>query len=95
MPKHNETFLPSERKILVDEEENLLPAAMKAEMYIDTFCDGITTCGKCEIKPLITEPTSPKHPKTNAILWKKHFLRGPSDSWRVRYLFKNNQNVTN
>jgi hypothetical protein len=30
MPKHNVTFLPSDRRISVDEEENLLQVAMDA-----------------------------------------------------------------
>jgi len=89
MPKHLITFYPGAKKISVNEGENLLPAAMEAEMYIDSSCDGMTTCGKCEIKPLRTEPASPKNPKTNTILRKKHFLPGQSDRWMLMHLLRN------
>ena len=52
MSKHNVTFLPSERKILVDEEENLLQAAMEAGIHINASCGGSATCGKCKVKIL-------------------------------------------
>ena len=63
MPKHNVTFLPSERKILVEEEENLLQAAMEAGIHINASCGGSATCGKCKVKLLKGVPDSPKHPK--------------------------------
>jgi uncharacterized 2Fe-2S/4Fe-4S cluster protein (DUF4445 family) len=63
MPKHNVTFHPSERKILVDEEENLLQAAMEAGIHINASCGGSGTCGKCKVKLLKGELDSPKHPK--------------------------------
>jgi uncharacterized 2Fe-2S/4Fe-4S cluster protein (DUF4445 family) len=63
MPKHNVTFLPSERKILVDEEENLLQAAMEAGIHINASCGGSATCGKCKVKLLKGVVDSPKHPK--------------------------------
>ena len=50
MPKHKVTFLPSERKISVDEEENLLQAAMEAGIHINASCGGSATCGKCKVK---------------------------------------------
>ncbi len=63
MPKHNVIFLPSERKILVDEGENLLQAAMEAGIHINASCGGSATCGKCKIKILKGVVDSPKHPK--------------------------------
>ena len=63
MLKHNVTFLPSERKILVDEEENLLQAAMEAGIHINASCGGSATCGKCKVKILKGVVDSPKHPK--------------------------------
>jgi len=63
MLKHNVTFLPSERKILVDEEENLLQAAMEAGIHINASCGGSATCGKCKVKILKGVVESPKHPK--------------------------------
>ena len=63
MPKHNVTFHPSERKILVDEEENLLQAAMEAGIHINASCGGSGTCGKCKVKLLNGVLDSPKHPK--------------------------------
>ena len=63
MPKHNVTFLPSERKISVDEEENLLQAAMEAGIHINASCGGSATCGKCKVKILKGSVESPRHPK--------------------------------
>ena len=63
MPKHNVTFHPSERKISVDEEENLLQAAMEAGIHINASCGGSATCGKCKVKILKGAVDSPKHPK--------------------------------
>jgi uncharacterized 2Fe-2S/4Fe-4S cluster protein (DUF4445 family) len=50
---HNVTFLPSERKISVDEEENLLQAAMEAGIHINASCGGSATCGKCKVRILM------------------------------------------
>jgi uncharacterized 2Fe-2S/4Fe-4S cluster protein (DUF4445 family) len=63
MPKYNVTFHPSERKILVDEEENLLQAAMEAGIHINASCGGSATCGKCKVKLLKGSVDSPRHPK--------------------------------
>jgi uncharacterized 2Fe-2S/4Fe-4S cluster protein (DUF4445 family) len=63
MSKHNVTFYPSERKILVEEEENLLQAAMEAGIHINASCGGSATCGKCKVKLLKGAADSPKHPK--------------------------------
>jgi len=63
MLKHNVTFHPSERKILVDKEENLLQAAMEAGIHINASCGGSATCGKCKVKLLKGSVDTPKHPK--------------------------------
>ncbi len=63
MPKHAVTFFPIERKILVDEGENLLQAAMEAGIHINASCGGSATCGKCKVKLLKGSIDSPKHPK--------------------------------
>jgi uncharacterized 2Fe-2S/4Fe-4S cluster protein (DUF4445 family) len=63
MPKFSVTFHPSERKILVDKEENLLQAAMEAGIHINASCGGSATCGKCKVKLLKGAVDSPKHPK--------------------------------
>jgi len=63
MPKHTVTFHPSERKISVDEEENLLQAAMEAGIHINASCGGGATCGKCKIKLIQGTVDSPRHPK--------------------------------
>ena len=63
MPKHKVSFLPSDRKISVDEEENLLQAAMEAGIHINASCGGSATCGKCKVKLLRGTAGSPKHPK--------------------------------
>ena len=63
MPKYTVTFYPSERKIAVEAEENLLQAAMEAGIHINASCGGSGTCGKCKIKILQGTADSPKHPK--------------------------------
>jgi uncharacterized 2Fe-2S/4Fe-4S cluster protein (DUF4445 family) len=63
MPKYKVTFYPSERKISVDEGENLLQAAMEAGIHINASCGGSGTCGKCKVKVLNGVIDSPKHPK--------------------------------
>lgn len=50
MPKHKATCLPNDRRISVDEEENLLQAAMEAGIHINA------SCGQGVVD-------SPKHPK--------------------------------
>jgi len=89
MPKHLITFYPGEKKISVDEGENLLHTAMEAEIHIKTSFDVITNYGKCEIKPLRAETTSQKHPRTKSILRKKRFLQGQSDRWMLMHLLRN------
>jgi uncharacterized 2Fe-2S/4Fe-4S cluster protein (DUF4445 family) len=63
MPKYKVTFHPSETKIVVDEEENLLQAAMEAGVHINASCGGGGTCGKCKVRLLRGGVDSPKHPK--------------------------------
>ena len=63
MPKHNVTFQPSGRKIFVNEEENLLQAAMEAGIHINASCGGSATCGKCRVKLLRGTADSSRHPK--------------------------------
>jgi len=63
MPKHTVTFYPSERKISVDAEENLLQAAMEAGIHINASCGGGGTCGKCKVKILKGSVDVQKHPK--------------------------------
>ena len=48
---------------MVDEEENLLQAAMEAGIHINASCGGSGTCGKCRVKLLNGAVDSPKHPK--------------------------------
>lgn len=64
MPKHLITFHPGEKKISVNEGENLLQAAMEAGIHINASCGGSATCGKCKIHLLQGMADSPKHPKT-------------------------------
>ena len=73
MPKHKVTFYPSERKIWVDEEENLLQAAMEAGIHINASCGGSATCGKCKVKLLQGPVDSPKHPKLTKWEYDKGF----------------------
>jgi uncharacterized 2Fe-2S/4Fe-4S cluster protein (DUF4445 family) len=65
MPKHLITFHPGEKKISVDEGENLLQAAMEAGIHINASCGGSATCGKCKVILLKGVADSPKHPKMN------------------------------
>lgn len=43
------TFFPDHKTIEVDEGENLLRAAMAAEVHINASCGGDGTCGKCRV----------------------------------------------
>ncbi len=47
MPKV--TFLPSEKTITFEEQENLLKAAMDAGVHINASCGGAGVCNKCRI----------------------------------------------
>ena len=63
MPKQTITFHPSQRKITVEKEENLLQAAMEAGIHINASCGGSGTCGKCKVKIHRGAAPSPPHPK--------------------------------
>ena len=63
MPNYTVTFHPSERRISVEPNENLLQAAMEAGIHINASCGGSATCGKCKVKIVQGEAASPKHPK--------------------------------
>ncbi len=47
--RYTVTFLPANRQILVPEGENLLRAAMAADVHINASCGGAGTCGKCRV----------------------------------------------
>jgi len=49
MSKHTVLFLPHNKKILVQENENLLSAAMAAGVHINASCGGEGVCGKCRV----------------------------------------------
>ncbi|MDP3014397.1 MAG: ASKHA domain-containing protein, partial [Candidatus Subteraquimicrobiales bacterium] len=42
-------FLPYNKEVFVDEGENLLRAAMLAEVHVNASCGGDGTCGKCRV----------------------------------------------
>jgi uncharacterized 2Fe-2S/4Fe-4S cluster protein (DUF4445 family) len=63
MTKHVVTFHPSETKLTVDQDENLLQAAMEAGIHINASCGGSGTCGKCKIKILRGTSEPSKDPK--------------------------------
>ena len=63
MAKHTVTFYPTNRKVSVDEGENLLQTAMEAGIHINASCGGNGTCGKCKVKLVGGTADSPKHPK--------------------------------
>ena len=47
MIRHSVLFLPHNKKITVDDGENLLRAAMEAGVHINASCGGEGVCGKC------------------------------------------------
>lgn len=49
MKKFKVTFYPDNRKIEVDQGENLLRAALAAEVHVNASCGGDGTCGKCRV----------------------------------------------
>ena len=57
----------------MDEEENLLQAAMEAGIHINASCGGSATCGKCKVKLLKGGGNSPKHPKLTQWEYKQGF----------------------
>ena len=46
---HTITFLPHDRKIQVEDGENLIRAAMDAGIHINASCGGEGVCGKCRV----------------------------------------------
>jgi len=50
MESYTVTILPENRKVRVVEGTNLMLAAFKAELNIDSSCGGQGTCGKCAVK---------------------------------------------
>ncbi len=63
MSKCTITFRPSERKIEVGREENILEAAVAAGIHINASCGGSGTCGKCKVKIVRGKTRSPQNPK--------------------------------
>ncbi|MBI5307537.1 MAG: 2Fe-2S iron-sulfur cluster binding domain-containing protein [Planctomycetes bacterium] len=49
MPEYKVTFYPDNRQVKVEDGENLLRAAMIAEVHINASCGGDGTCGKCKV----------------------------------------------
>lgn len=49
MRKFKVTFYPDNRQVEVSQGENLLRAAMAAEVHINASCGGDGTCGKCKV----------------------------------------------
>ena len=49
MSGHTVLFLPHNRKITVNEGENLIRAAMDAGVHINASCGGEGVCGKCRV----------------------------------------------
>jgi len=47
--KHKVVFYPDNKQVEVEEGENLLRAAMAAEVSISASCGGDGTCGKCRV----------------------------------------------
>jgi uncharacterized 2Fe-2S/4Fe-4S cluster protein (DUF4445 family) len=61
--KYKATFYPDNREVVVDQGENLLRAALAAEVHVNASCGGDGTCGKCRVvvdKGLVTTKGSPK-----------------------------------
>lgn len=47
--KVNVRFLPEDKTVEVDEDMDLLDAAIEADIYIDSLCGGRGKCGKCKV----------------------------------------------
>jgi uncharacterized 2Fe-2S/4Fe-4S cluster protein (DUF4445 family) len=63
MSKCTITFRPSGRAIEVDPEENILEAAIAAGIHVNASCGGSGTCGKCKVRIVGGETSSPQNPK--------------------------------
>ncbi len=53
MTTHKVVFMPSSRELSVEEGTSLLDAARSANVYVNSHCNGKSTCGKCKVR--ITE----------------------------------------
>jgi uncharacterized 2Fe-2S/4Fe-4S cluster protein (DUF4445 family) len=49
MAEHKVTFYPVNKQVKIKDGENLLRAAMIAEVHINASCGGDGTCGKCKV----------------------------------------------
>lgn len=49
MKQFTVTFLPSGKKIAVEEGENILKAAERVSVYLNSICGGEGTCGRCRV----------------------------------------------
>jgi uncharacterized 2Fe-2S/4Fe-4S cluster protein (DUF4445 family) len=47
--RYKVTLLPDGRQTFIEEDETLLEAVRKAEIYIHSICGGEGTCGKCKL----------------------------------------------
>lgn len=43
-------FLPSEKEIEVQDDETVLAAAFRAEVYVHTVCGGKASCAECKVR---------------------------------------------
>jgi uncharacterized 2Fe-2S/4Fe-4S cluster protein (DUF4445 family) len=59
MTRRKITFLPSERAFFAEKEENLLELAMNAGVHINASCGGNGACGKCRVRVVEGEVSSP------------------------------------
>lgn len=49
MPQYRVVFLPNNRTINVNDNENLFDAAIKAGISLKSSCGGVGTCGRCRV----------------------------------------------
>jgi uncharacterized 2Fe-2S/4Fe-4S cluster protein (DUF4445 family) len=56
-------FLPMDRPFPAAEDETVLDTAMRSGVHINASCGGNGACGKCRIRIVEGDATSPHHPK--------------------------------
>ncbi|NMM65409.1 DUF4445 domain-containing protein [Clostridium sp. P21] len=73
-------FVPYNKEIEVQQGENLLEAARKAEIFIDAPCNGNSVCGKCKVKIVEGNVNAEKNRHISDDEWNEGYVLACSSS---------------
>ncbi|AWI07076.1 corrinoid activation/regeneration protein AcsV [Clostridium drakei] len=73
-------FVPYNKEIEVQQGENLLEVARKAEIFIDAPCNGNSVCGKCKIKIVEGKVSAEKDRHISDDEWNEGYVLACSSS---------------